>query len=77
MLSKVYFKPKFPNDSNLESCSMKQSIIRLHPNSPPPQKKIWLMSPDKFLYNQNFSFDVIVCVNLYVLDGDDCCVSHN
>ena len=67
MLSKVYFKPKFPNDSNLESCSMKQSIIRY----------IGLMSPDKFLYNQNFSFDVIVCVNLYVLDGDDCCVSHN
>ena len=32
--SPVHFKPKFPNNSNFKFCSMKRSIIRLHPNSP-------------------------------------------
>ena len=32
--TKLYFKPKFPNDPNFKSCSMKRSSIRLHPNDP-------------------------------------------
>ena len=37
---KVYFKPKFPNDPNLNSCSLKQASIRMHLNYHPISNRV-------------------------------------
>ena len=38
--TKLYFKPKFPNDPNFKSCSLKQASIRMHPNYHPISNRV-------------------------------------
>ena len=55
--TKVWFKPKFPNDSNFKSCSRKRASIRSHPNSPLISNRVNVSIKGPILLKFQFSCD--------------------